>query len=150
MSSLLEKIAEKGLEQVKERGPEWVEKLVEEGRELLPPNQGDGAVIYQQGMAALDWLEANKDKVAHKGLLGLQAFAGYVALGDGEKATLVWLAHGADWDDLHNAVDGAADRVEQAAIDKAEALAFAKSLGAAAAKALLPILMAINPIKLPL
>jgi hypothetical protein len=148
--SMLEKLAEKGLEQFKKRGPEWVEKLVEEGRDLLPPNEGDGAEIHEQGNKALDWLMDNKDKIADHGLLGLQAFVGYVAIGDGNNAAKVYLAHGAGWDDLHNAVDAAADAVEQAALDKAAAFAIAKELGSRLAKALFPILMAINPFKLPL
>lgn len=147
MSSLAEKLAEQAMEEARKRGPEWVEKLVEEGKNLIPGHPGDP--YHDELAAGLDWLAENKDDAADLGLKGLQSFAAFVAVGDTDNARLVFLAHGAGWDDLHNAVDVAADRTEQAARDKERAIGFAKAMGKKIARALLPILLAINPFKIP-
>jgi hypothetical protein len=146
--SFLGKLAEKAItkadEAMAKHGPSWVGKAVESGRskvtELADQNLGpEGAVLAGKG---LDWVEANKDRVAGIGYSGLTAVAGYVAQGDSRSAELIYLAQNADWAELDAAADGAAADVAAAAEAKSSLL----DLGQDVAQVLFPILLALSPL----
>jgi hypothetical protein len=143
--SILEDLAKKALEQVGQRGPEWIEKLVAEGRKKLPQGSDPETVAVRQTLEyGLAWLENNRTRVGGMGYEGLVAWTANVALRKDREASLVYLRQHAGWDELGSAIRESADKTEKAARDRAEAIEFAKAFGSSAARALLPLLLGVS------
>lgn len=156
--SLLDNLKEKALEAVldEEKHKEWMEsgfdKAVEEGRKILP--EGDDPevkAVRESGEFALNKLVKHKSSLVGLGQHGLRSTLTMLSLGqyDGaaRHAALVTLRSDASWDDVSNAIRTTAEagnkakRELDAEIDAMKAVF--KDIGLAAAKSLLPILLAL-------
>ena len=145
--SLIDKLEEKALKRVHEDGAEWVGKFADKMRGELP--EGDGAevkAIRETGEFAIKRIEENKDKLARLGEEGLVVFLAQIGRGQFDKAggLLRKLSSGqAGWGGIGDAITAAGDRTMQAKADQDAAIALAKDIGSAAAKALVPIALGL-------
>jgi hypothetical protein len=127
---------------------EQYRKLLTRAKDRLPQQQGaesDGVAMMAQ--QALKKLEEREDRFGKLGELGIVALVAELASGDEQAALSIFLATRAGWDDLLGAVAGAretdlAAKHKREAL-KAEALAWIKDVGSAAAKAALPFLLKV-------
>lgn len=157
--SLLDKLIEKAGEEVHdpENHREWSEKgfdeAVSEGRKLLDEKLGDPGLILVRNTAdaALDKIEKHKDSFVTLGASGLRATIALLAQGRlddaAHEAALIQLRTSANWDEVSAAITGAAESGDQARRDfetsKSDVLEVLKDVGVTAAKALLPLLLAV-------
>ena len=156
--SLLESLKEKAVKAISdgEKQKEWIEKgfdsAIKEGRKLLP--QGDSQelkAVREAGDYALRRLENNKDALIGLGQHGLRSTLAMLALGDydgaARHAALVSLRETASWDEVSRTIRATSDAGNQAKRDldaKIAAIKEAlKDIGIAAAKAALPLLLAL-------
>jgi len=123
----------------------WFDKVAGEAQKVV---DGLDKPIKDVTQPALDVLISHKDDVIHLGQHGLTALMGYIALGNSDKATeLLYLTNKATLQELLDASDASTKKVIDAkkANDEAkkQAVQILKDVGLAAAKSLLPVLMAI-------
>ena len=148
MSSLLTKLADKGLVELDEHGADWLEKGLDKLPDLLPEGGSvEERALREGGEYAIAKLRTHKDAVARMGYQGAMAFMGRVAIGHYTEASKILLAsygggQGA-WGAADADVASSGDATEQAKRDQDAAIASAKAFGSAAAKAALPLLMAL-------
>jgi hypothetical protein len=155
---LLDKLKEKALEAVldEDKHKEWLEsgfdKAMEEGRKVLP--QGDETevkAVREAGEFALAKLEKNKGALVGLGQHGLRSTLTMLSLGqyDGaaRHAALVSLRTNASWDSVSETIIDTAEAGNEAKRQLDEEIAAIKAalkdIGITAAKAVLPILLAL-------
>lgn len=141
-----------------EKHKEWLEsgfdKLVEEGRGLIPAAGDDEPelkAVRESAEFALSKLEKNKSSLVALGQHGLRSTLSLLALGDYDRAArhaaLLTLKESASWDEVSETITRTAEagnekkRELDAEVDAIKGAL--KDIGVAAAKALLPILLAV-------
>ena len=138
--SQLDDWADKAMAEVKEHGVEWIDKGLEEWRDMIP---GDAPTLTRDlSEAGLTIVERHKVELARMGEAGLAAFLGWAAIGNYEKASLVYLRTQAGWGQLHGALDQAGQKILDKVAEKEAAVKLAKEIGSSAAKAVLPLVLA--------
>jgi len=154
--SLLDSLIKKGLESASdaERQREWVEsgfdKAIEEARDLVPSGDGELKEVREQAVFALDSLEANRETFVVLGAHGLRSVFSLLALGrydDSAKQAALISIKESSWDEVTAKLIATAERgneqkrqLDQAVEDFKKTL---KEIGVKAAKALLPLLIAM-------
>jgi len=156
--SLIDSLKEKAITAItdEEKQKEWAEKgfdaAIEQGRKLLPDGDGiEVKSVREAGSYALDKLVKHKGTLVELGQHGLRSTISVLALGDydgaARHAALVALRETAGWDDVTTTISDVAKAGNQAKRDldeKIEEIKTAlKDIGITAAKAVLPILLAI-------
>lgn len=156
--SLLNSFKTKAIEHVndKDRQKKWVETgfdaAVSEAGKLIPTGDLDPGLQYVADLAkvGLDRLVENKETLVGLGENGLRTALVFVGIGDydsaAKHAALLTLRQSGSWDDVTNAIVTTAEsgNEKKRKLDKAyeEIKAVLKSIGYAAAKAILPLLIA--------
>jgi len=146
--SFLGDLADRGVKELGDRAPGWIEDGLKEAAKLLP--KGDTVeerALREGGEYALAKLEAHKSSLGRMSYQTALAFLGHTAIGQYSEASSVLLsAYGGGqgaWGAADAVVAGAGDATEQAKHDQDELKALAKTIGSTAAKAALPLLMAM-------
>lgn len=158
--SLLDKLLDKAKDSVndEEKQKEWVEKgfdkALDEARDLLPSaGETDNELksLRETGEFALNKIAKHKDALVGLGQHGLRSTVSLVGLGrydDAAKhAALVKLRKTASWDEVSAAIIATAEDGNQAKreldAEIAELKAALKDIGVTAAKAIIPLLIAL-------
>jgi hypothetical protein len=157
--ALLDKLKDKAIATAldPEKHKEWTEtgfdKAMSEARKLLPEGDDEAEVkaLRETAEFALDKLEKNKASLVGLGLNGLRSTMTLVGLGQYDEAAkhaqLVALRETASWDEVTAKITATAQEGNEAKrqLDaEVEALKdMLKDIGITAAKAILPLLLAI-------
>lgn len=157
--SLLESLKEKAVKALsdEEKHKEWIAKgfdsALKEGRSLLPTDMTNLELkaVRESGEYALTRLEKHKDALIGLGQHGLRSTLAMLALGDyngaARHAALVYLQDSASWSEVDRTIRETSEAGNQAKRELdakiAEIKAVLKDIGIAAAKAVLPLLLAL-------
>jgi hypothetical protein len=159
MSSTLIELRDKGIEKAKElvQDPEKAGKVFDltlnAARSKLPSEKEDGEIspLYMLGSQALNKVEAHRAELMYLGQDGLVAFLGYLAAGDesGAKSIYRHLEKSAGWDELYAASASLQKKTIEDRVERDKFYAAMWDLGASAARAALPFLLAAAKVVIP-
>ena len=130
--------------QYDDKGDEWFDSLTKELNKLIYKTEDE--YLKKGAIEALKVVKSYKPSFLSLGYKGLTLFISHVARGDTHEAQMVFIKTEASADDLIDGMLKDAVTVAQEEIDskkaKAQALEIARSIGAAGARFLLPLLLA--------
>lgn len=151
--SILDKLADKALDQFKAKAPDWFDQALASARRKIdshaigPDAQNPLATLARNtGDLALDAIEKKRDVLIPLGYDATLAFLGRVAIGDHTKAASILLAYGGGrgaWGEADRTIAAAGDATEKAKRDHDAALATVKEIGTDVARAALPLLLSV-------
>ena len=142
------KAVEKGADNAFKKAPEWFDAAMGKARAVLPVAGGtpEQSAVRFAGVRGLEVVASQKGRLLKLGEDGLRSFLGHVAIGRSAQGARMLTAYGGGqgaWGAADAAVAGTGDHTEQTKRDHDELVTAAKEIGAAAAKAVLPLLLAL-------